>query len=116
MSDSIEESQRRICTIFDAQYTPVGPGRIGIALQTLDQLPFRGVRVAPVGNMCGWWIHAGEWSDDPHFYQPMCQEHIEETCQWILPFLKLPIGWQFYTDGKGNIDAWKQDPVGSDEQ
>ena len=101
-----EESQHRVCRMFGAEYTPVGPGRLGIALQTLDKLPLCGTRLAPDGNMCGWWIHGGDWCDDVNFYQPVCQEHIEEVCRLAVPFLALPVGWSFCTNGKGNIDAW----------
>ena len=83
--------------------------RIAFALNTLDKTPIYGVREKQEGNMCGWYIHGGEWSDDPNFYQPVCIEHIEETCKWVLPFLGLPEGWRFYTDKKGNIDAWKEE-------
>ena len=109
MAETLDELQRRICRTYGAGYEPPEPGtRVGIALQTLGRVPVNGVRHPPTDTTCGWYIYAGqEWSDDPSFYQPLCVEHLADHCHLALPFLCLPPGWWFMTDGKGFIDVWQ---------
>ena len=75
---SPSEQQRSICRDHGTDYLPPTPGSmVGIALQTLGQLPIHGVRLPPTATTCGWYIHAGdEWSDADDFYQPLCVEHL----------------------------------------
>ena len=98
-----------MCRTFGTGFEPPAPGtKVGIALQTLTRIPIHGVRLAPTETTCGWYIYAGdEGSDAPDFYQPLCVEHVAEYCRFALPFLCLPPGWRFVTDGKGYIDAWR---------
>ena len=107
MAATLEELQRRVCEAYGVDYTPPLPGsKVGIALQTLDRTPVHAVRLPPTETTCGWYIYAGdEWSDDPDFYQPLCVEHMAKYCENAVPFLALPPGWWFYTDGKGNYEA-----------
>ena len=97
-----------LCRTYGTAYEPPKPGtNVGIALQTLGRLPIHGVRVAGTLTTCGWYIHAGdEWLDDADFYQPLCVEHLAERCPQVLPFLALPVGWHFLTDGSGFCDVW----------
>ena len=112
MAESLEEVQRRICRTHGAPFEPPARGsKVGIALQTMGRIPIHGVRIRPTETVCGWYIHAGEWSDDPNFYQPMCVEHLEEYCRFALPFVCLPPGWRFLTDGRGYIDVWYDEAV-----
>jgi hypothetical protein len=107
MEETIEDIQRRICKAYGAEFTPPAPGsKVGIALQTMGRIPINGVRTPPTETICGWYIYAGdEWSDDRNFYKPMCVEHLAEYCKYALPFLALPPGWWFHTDGKGQFGA-----------
>lgn len=107
MAETLEELQRRVCKAYGVEYTPPAPGsKVGIALQTMDRSPIQAVRHPPTETTCGWYIFAGEeWSDDPNFYQPLCVEHMTEHCKFALPFLALPPGWWFHTDGKGQYGA-----------
>jgi hypothetical protein len=107
MPETLEDLQRRVCRAYQADYVPPTPGsKVGIALQTMDRSPIHAVRLPPTETTCGWYIFAGdEWSDDPNFYQPMCVEHMAQYCKFALPFLALPPGWRFFTDGKGQYGA-----------
>ena len=109
MAETLYELQQRICLTYGASFDPPVPGtKVGIAIQTLERTPVHGVRVAQTETTCGWYFHAGdEWSDDVNFYQPLCVEHLAEYCKFALPFLCLPSGWRFMTDGKGFIDVWQ---------
>ena len=107
MTETLEELQRRVCRAYGVEYVPPAPrSKVGIALQTLDRRPIHSVRLPPTETTCGWYIFAGdEWSDDPDFYKPLCVEHMPEYCKFALPFLGLPPGWRFHTDGKGDYGA-----------
>jgi hypothetical protein len=107
MEETIADIQRRICKAYGAEFIPPAPGsKVGIALQTMDRTPINGVRTPPTETTCGWYIYAGdEWSDDPDFYKPICVEHMGEYCKFALPFLALPPGWWFHTDGQGEFAA-----------
>jgi hypothetical protein len=108
MREALEEQQRRVCAAHQAEFVPPAPGsKVGIALQTLGQVPIHGVRVPPTESTCGWFLFAGEqWSDAADFYQPLCVEHVAKYCEPALPFLGLAPGWRFMTDGQGFVDVW----------
>lgn len=66
--------------------------------------PLHGLRVNPVGDTCGWYIWAGDWSDDPDFFKPIHVEHLSALCPRVLPFLQLPPGWRFLlADGHEDV-------------
>ncbi len=113
MAETLEELQRRICRTYGAAYEPPAAGsKVGIALHTMGRIPIHGVRIPVTKTVCGWYIYAGdEWSDDPHFYQPLCLDHLAQECKFALPFLCLPPGWRFLTDGQGYIDVWFDEEV-----
>ena len=106
--ESLTEQQRAVCREHGAAFARLGPGStIGVALQALGRLPVHGVRLPPTDTMCGWYIHAGDWSDADDFYQPLCVEHLAERCPAAMPFLGLPPGWRFLSDGQGYGDVWQ---------
>lgn len=109
MEESLHELQQRICRTYGAGFEPPPPhSKVGIALHTLDRIPIHGVRLPPTETTCGWYIYAGdEWSDADDFYSPLCVEHLPEYCKHALPFVCLPPGWQFMTDGMGFVDVWQ---------
>jgi len=102
------EQQRSVCRVHGVDYLPPLPGtKVGLALKTLGRLPIHGVRLPPTETTCGWYIYAGdESSDADDFYQPLCVEHLAEYCAAVMPYLGLPPGWRFITDGKGYTDVW----------
>ena len=70
--------------------------KIGVSLNVREGLyPLNGLRCNPSGDTCGWYIWAGEWSDDPGFFKPLHVVHLPEWCPEVLPFLRLPPGWRF---------------------
>ena len=102
-----EARQRAICAQFGTHYCPPPAGtRVGIALKTLGKRPLNGMRVEPDGEVCGWYLWAGgEPSSEADFFQPLCVEHVEAQCPLAVPFLALPPGWRFLTDGEC-VDVW----------
>jgi hypothetical protein len=105
--DDAAERQRTICRENSADFSPPSPAsRVGIALQTLGLHPLNGLRIPEHGSVCGWYIWGGEaTSEDSDFYQPMCVEHLADRCPLALPYLALPAGWRFLTDGE-YVDVW----------
>lgn len=100
--------QAQLCHEYGVKPVSPRPGsKVGIALQTLHLVPVHGVRLPPTDSTNGWYIFAGEEpsaADD--FYQPVCVEHLPEFCPTAVPFLALPPGWRFMTDGAGFVDVW----------
>jgi hypothetical protein len=102
----MSEAQRILCHRYGASYEPpVAGSRMGVALQSLSGVPTYGIRKPPAHGTNGWYIWAGEWSNAPDFYQPVCIEHAADYFANAVPFLALPPGWAFITDGD-YIDVW----------
>jgi hypothetical protein len=90
----MDREQRDIFERYGAKFTPSERiCKIGISESALsDGLPLRGLRHRPESGTTGWFIWAGEWSDDPDFIKPL---HWHQYCPAVLPFLALPLGWRF---------------------
>ncbi len=70
--------------------------KVGISQNVKEGvLPINGVRTRTEGDTTGWYIWAGEWSDDPDFFVPLHVEHLVRWCPAVIPFLMLPVGWRF---------------------
>lgn len=116
--ESLTDQQRDVCREHGAEYMPPAAGsKVGIALQTLGQLPVHGIRVPPTETTCGWYIYAGDESSDAEdFYQPLCVEHLDKYCAFVMPLLALPPGWRFMADDDGFRDVWQDaEPLYSPE-
>ena len=102
-----ELQQKTVCDQHGAELLPPGLGsRIGIAIETLDLQPLNGLRIDPESNVCGWYLWGGgEPSEADDFYKPVCVEHVADYCPAAIPFLALPPGWRFLTDGN-YVDVW----------
>jgi hypothetical protein len=91
--------------------------KLGIALNVRsDLLPLNGRRVAPTHGTCGWYIWSGtEPLSDPDFFVPIHVQHVGEWAPMALPFLLLPPGWRFLTDGHV-VDVWLDQDLLADDQ
>ena len=107
-----DEVQREVCADHDLQPVRVHEDeKVGIARNVrTGLLPINGVRYPPENGTCGWYIWAGEQSDDPDFFVPLHVAHLENWCEAAMPFLQLPPGWCFSTDGK-HASLWFQAEV-----
>ena len=92
-----------------ANVDPVFPSdweKLGLARSARTATPIHGVRVvATDGITCGWYIWAGDYSADPDFFEATHVEHLPTVCPLAVPFLALPPGWRFLTDGD-YFDVW----------
>jgi len=106
LAPAATKEQEELCQRYKAKVEPPLPGStMGIALKSLSAKPTRGIRYLPSKDSNGWYIWAGEQSTDPDFYQSVCIEHIGDHSPIVLPFLALPPGWAFITDGS-YVDVW----------
>ncbi len=108
--DGIKKKQKIICDKYGAGFleSPVHL-KVGISLNVKEgEQPIHGLRHFPTEDASGWFIWAGEYSDDPNFFQPLHIEHIEKWNSLILPFLGLEPGYRFLIAEDGNyIDVWE---------
>lgn len=103
----MEEEQRDICKRYGAGFTPPdGTHKVGVSESALrGELPLHGLRHRPESGTTGWFIWAGDWSDDPDFFKPLHLYHLTDHCPAVLPFLALPPGWRFMV-APGHEDVW----------
>jgi hypothetical protein len=104
---NVNEIQLQKCNQYGA--LPVSysnDSKLGIALNVRDEIvPLNGLRMNPSHGTCGWYIWAGDWSDDADFFHPLHVKHLNEWCPAALPFLQLPPGWRFLL-APGHEDVW----------
>ncbi len=102
--------QKTICKKFGADFMESLPNlKIGISDSVKEGIePIHGLRHKPEGDTTGWYIWAGDWSDDSNFFKPMHIVHLLENKKYypILKYLGLAPGWRFLIDKKGYEDVW----------
>ncbi len=104
---TLNEMQLKKCDQYGVQPVSYSEhSKVGIALNVRDgQFPLNGLRVNPCKGTCGWYIWAGDWSDDAEFFKPLHVEHIQEWCPDVLSFLQLPPGWRLLF-APNHEDVW----------
>ena len=89
---------------------PVPPepqAKLGISTSALSgDRPIHGLRHPPEGDTCGWYVWAGEYSDEADFFAPMHVEHLVEALPFVAPYLSLPPGWRFLL-ADDHEDVWE---------
>jgi len=105
-------SQVAVCREVGAEPHPVhGDLKVGIARNiNSGAMPIHGVRMLPERGTSGWYFWAGDYSDDPDFFVALHASHLAERAPLVLPFLALPPGWRFLTDGSYK-DVWFDEEV-----
>ena len=84
---------------------PALEDKLGLSQSARSERPVHGLRVNPTSGVSGWYIWAGEMSDAEDFFEPSHVSHLPATCPLAVPFLSLPPGWRFLTDGD-EVDVW----------
>lgn len=99
--------QQAICEKYGSPILfPEPDSKMGIAIGTLHQMPITATRIRPANGTNGWFIHGGEYSDDPNFYQAVHLSHLQEMLPQVLPYLALIPGFKFFVDNEGYEDVW----------
>ncbi|RKQ69008.1 hypothetical protein DES40_1785 [Litorimonas taeanensis] len=107
LTNKIEITQREVCADYGAIYCPSPfENIIGISAQVKKgEEPIHGLRHPLSEGTNGWYVWAGEYSEDPDFFKPIHTEHIMDLYPSILKFLGLPPGWRFLK-AHGYEDVW----------
>ena len=100
-------AQEDVCRRFAAEFLPTDLETwLAVALETLGSgAPLHGLRQAPDAEGCGWYIWAGDPSDDPDFFKSLHALHLCDTIPQVLPYLGLGPGWRFLL-APGYEDVW----------
>ena len=65
--------------------------KVGIALNTLGNLPVNGVRHLVEGGTCGWYFWCGEeLLSDEDFFKPLHFAHLDKFLPEVIPYTALP--------------------------
>jgi hypothetical protein len=108
---SATEAQIKVCGRIGAAFVPSSPrSTVGLAIDTLAKQPIHGLRHLAVAGTTGWFVWAGEWSDDPAFFKSVHVEHLDRVCPEILPYLGLAPGWRFLI-APGHEDVWFEQSI-----
>ncbi|MBL8822577.1 MAG: hypothetical protein JNJ77_08325 [Planctomycetia bacterium] len=107
MNQKYLKEQIQVCTRFGVTPMPCPSNlKLGISENVREGvLPINGVHLREEGDTCGWYIWAGEESNDPTFFSPLHVEHLENWCPGAIPYLMLPVGWRFQI-APGHEDVW----------
>jgi hypothetical protein len=86
---------------------PLAGSKVGIALDTISQIPINGMRIQPGDGTNGWFLWCGsERSNNADFFAPLHVEHLIECLPEAVGYLDLPPGYRFQIDRAGYEDVW----------
>jgi hypothetical protein len=102
------ERQKLICEKYGSSFClPPEVHIIGIAKNVRGGVePIHGLRHPIFEDTSGWYVWAGEYSDDPNFFEPLHILHLRDWNPKILEYLGLEPGWRFLIDSNGYEDVW----------
>lgn len=102
--------QASVCERFGSRFTPMDYElKLGLALDSLHEMPITGVRTKPENGTDGWYIWGGEYSDAPDFFKPVHVHHVLEMLPMVVKYLALAPGFKFIVDNEGYEDVWLDD-------
>jgi hypothetical protein len=112
MSDeAIEQTQMTLCSQYGLDFVPCPPhSKLGLAVQTLGQVPINALRHPPTSDTNGWYIWAGEYSSEQDFFTPLHASHLSQRLPQTVRFLGLPPGSRFLLAGD-QVDVWFDDSL-----
>lgn len=104
-----EWEQSELARRFDAVVMSVDrDAKLGVSrdlVQHFDKRPIHGLRHAPEGDTCGWYVWKGELSSDPEFFVPLHAGHLIDSHPFVSRYLGLPPGWRFLIT-ESHEDVW----------
>ena len=85
-ADELAQRQTTLCVQHGASPNPVqADQRLGIARTVREGIvPVHGMRMRPGRGTTGWYIWAGDCSDDPDFFVAIHVRHLPEWCPLYL--------------------------------
>jgi hypothetical protein len=105
-------NQKEVCERFEAEFIPCSQTeKLGLAIETIGQLPINGLRHKAENGTCGWYIWCGEAiSQDAEFFKPLHVNHINEYLPEVEQYLALPPGYRFLIT-EGYEDVWHDSSI-----
>ena len=101
------EIQKAVCAKHGSRFLEADDAlKCGCAIKTVGLNPIYGVRHAKCKGTTGWYIWAGEYSEDPAFFDPLCTSHLADYFPLTLSYLGLAPGYSFVIDADGYEDVW----------
>ncbi|MCC7522669.1 hypothetical protein IT407_02630 [Candidatus Uhrbacteria bacterium] len=103
------DSQSEICEKYKAVCDRVGEESIAGVAKNVGHgiLPINGLRHSGSDNASGWYIWAGDFKEDPDFFEPTHIKHLRDRFPSVLKYLGLPPGWRFQIDNNDYEDVWE---------
>ena len=107
MDESILNNQLEVCSKYHTVHFPTpNDTKLGISRSVAHGVyPIHGLRHPPESTTSGWFVYAGEFSQDSQFFEPIHVAHVTNRCPEILPYLGLPPGWRFLL-AQDYVDVW----------
>lgn len=104
--------QQSVCAKHGAKFVGVHKhSMVRLALGSLGQQPFQGLRSAPDGESSGWFLWAGQYSTADDFFQLVSYSALFEKCPQVIKYLGLPPGYRFVVDCEGYGEVWLDRPA-----
>jgi hypothetical protein len=101
-------TERDLFIRFGVAPMPPEPGtKLGVSRSAMSgEWPIHGLRHPPEGDTNGWYVWAGEFSDDPAFFLPLHMEHVPDEVPAIARYMALPPGFRFLI-APDHEDVWE---------
>ena len=111
-NSEIIEIQKQICNKYGIKFEPCELHlKLGISLSIIEknfEMPIHACRVLVENGTNGWYIWAGDYSEDEDFFKPLHASHLSEYCPLLLPYLGLAPGSRFLIAENGDyVDVWE---------
>jgi len=107
---SLIKRQKEICNKYGFEFEPSALNfKVGISVNVKgNEQPIHALRHPGKDDTTGWYIWAGEYSEQDDFFQPLHTVHLLNWCPLILPYLGLPAGCRVLIAENGNyVDVWE---------
>jgi len=105
--DTIAE-QKKICLKYKVDFFESSEEmKLGVALNIKSGfLPIHGLRHPPQNGTTGWYLWAGDFSEESDFFKPLHIKHLDDWTPLVKKYLGLPPGWRFLIGQDGYEDVW----------
>jgi len=107
IENALIKQQKAICSKYNADFHASADHlKLGISLDVKKGVfPIHGLRHPLEQGTSGWFIWAGEYSDDSDFFLPVHIKHSKDWSPLIQKYLGLAPGWRFLIT-KEYEDVW----------
>ena len=105
----VTEKQKEVCKGCNVEpFASDLELKVGVSKNLSGNIwPVNGLRHKPENGTSGWYFWAGDYSEDPDFFEPMHLKHLVTKLPLMERFLALPPGWRFLIGENGHVDIWE---------